>query len=194
MLIAISGSQGSGKTTLLSEIKQQEYIVTERKTSRSILEEWGYTLEQVTNNFDLLIKFQEEILNRKYFDELMTIKNNPNKIIFTERTFADVFIYAAFSGGKDNANSDWIDDYFKRCLRYNQIYDMVYYLSGGYFMVKNDGVRGINAHYSKMIDMCMKQYTIDMTHPSKLNIINNPNLIERVELILNQVSYKEQNK
>jgi len=44
MLIAISGSQGCGKSTVLKELKDRGYNVTERKTARSILNDWGVTL------------------------------------------------------------------------------------------------------------------------------------------------------
>ena len=69
MLFAISGSQGSGKTTVINELKNRGFPVVERKTSRSILEEWGVTLSDVNNDRPLTVKFQDEILKRKREDE-----------------------------------------------------------------------------------------------------------------------------
>lgn len=188
MLIAISGSQGSGKSTLLNYLKNLGYIVIERKTSRSVLNDFGIELSDVTNNSELLIKYQNEILKRKFEDEYETIDKNPDELIFTERTYADLFTYTIFSGGKDNKNSEWINEYYKKCLHYQQIYNLVYYINGGFFNIENDGVRSVNYHYGKMTDLCMKQYTIEMTHPSKFNIINTPNIEERITLITNQIN------
>ena len=69
MLVAICGSQGSGKSTTLEEIKKLGFNVVERKTSRSILEDWDVTLEQVNNDQELTYKFQDEITKRKLEDE-----------------------------------------------------------------------------------------------------------------------------
>lgn len=187
MLIAVSGSQGSGKSTVLKALKEQNHIVVERKTSRSILSEWGKTLSEVNNNFDLLIKFQEEIIQRKIFDEQEVVLKNPGKLVFTERTFADVFVYTMFACGKDNEYSQWIDEYYRRCLKFQQSYDLVFYLTGGLFRIENDGVRGVNMHYGKMVDICMLDYTNKMTHQSKFNVVNTTSHDDRVCTIINQV-------
>lgn len=181
MLVAISGSQGSGKSTILSQIKEKGFRTIERKTSRSILSDWGVTLEEVNNNSELTIKFQEEITKRKFDDELAAIKSGD--LFFTERTHADLFTYALVSLGKDNNYSDWLDEYYHTCMRYNQYYGAVYYLRAGHFNIEHDGTRGSNMHYSRMVDLTMLDITQQMVHTSKLTVVETPDLSQRVNII-----------
>lgn len=184
MLFAVSGSQSSGKTTVLNLLKQHGYNIIERKTSRSILEEWGITLREVNNNQDLTIKFQEEIIKRKFEDEKHAVESSD--IWFTERTFADLFTYALISLGKDNEFSEWLNDYFKKCKNYCKIYRSVFYLKAGVFAPVHDGVRGSNIHYSKMVDLVMYDFTRQMFPPCDSSIVDTIELVtpqERVEYI-----------
>lgn len=181
MLIAISGSQGSGKTTIIDEIKKQGFLVIERKTSRSILSDWGVTLQEVNNDPALTIKFQEEITKRKFEDEIAAVCDS--RLWFTERTHADLFTYALVSLGKDNSYSDWLNDYYRTCMRYNQEYAGVYYLRAGRFNIEHDGTRGSNMHYSRMVDLTMLDITQQMVHTSKLTVIETPDLSQRVNII-----------
>jgi predicted ATPase len=181
MLVAISGSQGSGKTTVLNKLEQQGAQTIARKTSRSILTEWGVTLHQVNNDHDLTIKFQEEIIKRKYEDE-QNAKYDTG-VWYTERTFADLFTYSLISLGKDNEYSDWLNGYYMRCMFYQQSYWKVFLLPAGYFAPEHDGVRGSNVHYSNMVDITLQEYTKRMTHPSKLSTITTPVLDERIAVI-----------
>jgi predicted ATPase len=155
MLFAISGSQGSGKTTVINELKKRGYPIVERKTSRSILEEWGVTLSQVNNDRDLTIRFQDRILTRKMEDEREAVED-VSRIWFTERTYADLFTYALIAIGKDNEYSDWVDEYFKDCAAQQCNYNANFYLPSGRFQLEHDGVRGSNQHYSRMVDITMK--------------------------------------
>lgn len=186
MLIAISGSQGSGKSTIISKIKEMGFNVIERKTSRSILSDWGVTLQEVNNNPELTTKFQEEITKRKYEDEMCAINND--HLWFTERTHADLFTYALVSLGKDNQYSDWLNDYYTTCMKHNQAYDGVYYLRAGRFNIEHDGTRGSNMHYSRMVDLTMLDITQQMVHNSKLSVIETPDLTQRVNIITIQSS------
>ncbi len=181
MLIAVSGSQGSGKTTLLNELKKRGNNIIERKTSRSILSDWGVTLQQVNNDHDLTIKFQEEILSRKYYDE-----RGPDlsrEVWFTERSYADLFTYALVSLGKDNSYSDWLSDYYRRCAKLQKMYGSVIYLQGGLFAVEHDGVRGSNPHYSRMVDLVMEDISCKMTAPLPLVVLAMPDIGERIKQI-----------
>jgi energy-coupling factor transporter ATP-binding protein EcfA2 len=195
MLVAISGSQGSGKSTILRKLKEAGYPTIQRKTSRSILEDWGVTLQQVNNDPDLTIKFQEEITKRKAQDELEEREWNmsnasihePHQLVFTERTHADLFTYALVSLGKDNSYSDWLNQYYITCMEYCQVYDHVYYLRAGRFNIEHDGVRGANQHYSRMVDLTMLDTTQQMILSSKLTIIETPDLTQRVNMILTQM-------
>lgn len=160
MLVAIYGSQGSGKSTTLDILKQNGCNVIERKTSRSILEDWNVSLQEVNATPDLTIRFQDEITKRKYNDEAQYI--DCEEIWFTERTHTDLFVYALASIGKDNQYSDWMDHYYDTCKKYNESYSMVFQLPHGVFDVVADGVRGNNRHYAKTIDLMMSHFQMDM--------------------------------
>ncbi len=128
MLFAISGSQGSGKSTVIQTLKQKGFPIVKRKTSRSILDEWGVTLSQVNNDREITVKFQDEILDRKIADD-RAASEDISRIYFTERTLADFFTYALIAIGKDNEYSDWVNDYFKRCCDAQLMYSHNFYLN-----------------------------------------------------------------
>jgi predicted ATPase len=182
MLIAIGSSQGAGKTTLLNELKKNNYNIIERKTSRSILSDWGVTLSQVNNDHKLTIEFQDEIIRRKYQDEMEAIESSD--LWFTERSYADLFVYSVVSLGKDNVFSVWLNSYYDQCKSLQEHYYHVCYLTAGHFVVEHDGVRGSNQHYSRMIDVTMLDFTKQLTDRNKLSIINTVNLDDRVKSIL----------
>jgi len=179
MLVAISGSQGSGKSTVLNKLEEMGHNVVSRKTSRSILTDWGVTLQEVNNNHELTVKFQDEILQRKRLDELPY--ENDKELWFTERTFADLFTYAVITLGKDNEYSDYIDRYFEACKKCQQLYSRVFYIEGGMFEVEHDGVRGSNQFYSIMADVSMRKFTWMMT--SKFTPITLSHIDDRVDFI-----------
>lgn len=161
MLFAISGSQGSGKSTTIESLYKEGFPIVQRKTSRSILEEWGVTLSEVNNDRPLTIKFQDEILKRKFEDEREAALSR-SEICFTERTYADLFAYALIAIGKDNEYSDWINDYYERCQRYQSSYKHIFFLPQGKFNLEADGVRGANKHYSKLVDTAIINITKQM--------------------------------
>jgi nicotinamide riboside kinase len=176
-LVAISGSQGTGKSTLIDALP---YNKITRKTSRSVLSDWGVTLSQVNNDRPLTIKFQDEILKRKQEDEAIG-RDSPDLYV-TERTYADLFVYALVAIGKDNEYSDWLDEYYDRCKEAQHKYMEVFYLTGGHFRPVYDGVRGVNEHYSWMVDACMSEYTRRMSG-REYNMIDTPDLAERVQTV-----------
>lgn len=184
MLVAISGSQGAGKTTVINKLKEKGFKVIERKTSRSILEDWGVSLSDVNNNPELTLKFQKEIIIRKHADELAA-QAHPADIVITERTYIDLATYSLVALGKDNHHSDWLNSYIASCAAYQQSYDLVFYLKAGHFSIEHDGVRGSNAHYSRMVDLTMMDMTQQHTLPSKLIVIDSPILDQRVATIAN---------
>lgn len=160
MLISISGSQGTGKSTLINALP---YKCITRKTSRSILSDWGVTLSDVNNDRSLTIRFQDEILARKIADERDAATSSD--LYITERTFADLFVYALVAIGKDNEHSDWLDQYHSKCVQAQRSYMGVFFLTGGHFDPVDDGVRAINKHYSNMVDVMLEQYTQSMSAP-----------------------------
>jgi len=184
MLVTVSGSQGSGKSTILHKLKELGYNIIERKTSRSILADWGVTLQEVNNDSELTLRFQEEISDRKFQDERDAIVSKD--LWFTERTHADLFTYALVSLGKDNQHSEWLNKYYHQCMKYNQWYAASFYLRAGHFNIEHDGTRGSNVHYSRMVDLTMLDITQQMVHTSKLTIIETPDLEQRVNIITMQ--------
>ncbi len=181
MLVAISGSQGSGKSTIVNLLAEQGHNVIERKTSRSILSEWGVSLQEVNNNAELTTRFQDEISHRKFQDERAAIESSD--LWFTERTHADLFTYALVSLGKDNDYSSWLDDYYTQCMKYNQVYTSVFYLRAGKFNIEHDGTRGSGVHYSRMVDLVMLDTTQQMVQAGKLTVVETPDLSQRVNMI-----------
>lgn len=199
MLFAISGSQGSGKTTVINALKERGFPIVERKTSRSIMDEWGVTLSEVNNDRDLTIKFQDRILTRKIEDEKEAAAD-VSRIWFTERTYADLFTYALIAIGKDNEYSDWVDEYFKNCAAQQATYNANFYLPSGRFQLEHDGVRGSNQHYSRMVDITMKDVLSRMTDHAGYDYdtcksngtitveVDRRDVDGRVEQILNHIS------
>jgi len=187
MLVAISGSQGSGKSTILQKLKELGYYTVERKTSRSILSDWGMSLAEINNDSELTVKFQDEITNRKFQDEMTARKSD--QLYFTERTYADFFTYALVSLGKDNTYGEWLDKYYNTCMTYSQQFDLVYYLRAGHFDVEHDGTRGSNVYYSRMVDLTMLDFTQQMITNDKLSIIDTPDLEQRISIITSQVGH-----
>lgn len=184
MLISVSGSQSSGKSSTLKAITDMGFPVVQRKTSRSILQEWNITLDDVNRNPTLAIKFQEEIITRKYNDELAFSEQYPDTLVFTERTYADLFAYTMASMGAQNEYCDWINHYFDRCLQLQQSYSHVFYLKP--IGVTPDGVRSENIHFAQMIDLIMLNYTEQMTLSSKLDVINQSTVANRANQIVSK--------
>lgn len=181
MLISASGSQGSGKTTVIAKLAELGYGTVTRKTSRSILADWGYTLDQVNENNELTCKFQDEILKRKIDDDQTAASKGG--VVFTERSFADLWTYALVAMGHNNSYSDWLDEYYRKCMAAQQIYDKVYYLRAGHFKPEHDGVRGSNRHYSRMVDLTMVDYFSQMTQPTRQCVIDTPNFEDRIAIL-----------
>jgi hypothetical protein len=168
----------------LNKIKDLGFDVLERKTSRSILQDWGITLDQINKDPKLTLEFQQEIITRKFQDELNANILADNQPVFFERTYADLMAYFLISSGKDNEYSGVINDYYKQCITNQQIYSKVFYLKAGHFVPEHDGVRGANVHYSRMADLVMLDLTTQMTPSDKLTVIDTPCLEQRLNIIL----------
>lgn len=186
MLFAVSGSQGSGKSTVIQRLKELDYKVIERKTSRSILDDWGVTLSEVNNNRELTVKFQMEILARKMQDEKHAVTSN--EIWFTERSYLDLFVYALIAIGKDNEYSQWITHYYNSCKAAQKSYREIYYIPGGQFNVEYDGVRGVNPLYADMVDSLIERHLIKCD-PTRYKPINIADIDQRVAIIEENVRY-----
>lgn len=158
MLFAVTGPGGSGKSTTIAHLHNNHgYKVIERKTSRSIVSDWGVTIAEINSDPELTRKFQYEILERKLADEQAA--HESDEVWITERTTADLFVYATYSIGRLNEQSDFLNEYYKQCLAAMDRYVGVIYLRGGQFPVVNDNVRSANEHYTKMTDESMYALT-----------------------------------
>ncbi len=180
MIFAVSGSQGCGKTTVLNELKERGYDVVDRKAARSILDDWNVSLDEVNADLDLKMKFQEELFQRKVSDDLNHV--DEDKIWFTERTFVDLFGYTVMNIGQYNQCDKWLNDYHFVIQKAQNHLDGVFYLMGGLFQVREDGVRSVNEHYSTAIDLTFQHFTRTMTS-APLYEIDVVDLKERVDFI-----------
>jgi predicted ATPase len=185
MLVAISGSQGTGKTTILNELRERGCNVVERKTARSILNDWGVTLDTVNSDSELKQAFQMELVQRKYADEVELALSE--ELYFTERTFADLFTYSLIAFGQYNQYDQWLDDYYNICKEHSQNYMLVFYVESKFsHNIESDGVRSTNQHYSRMIDTVMLDVTKSMIHQDKLWMLSMKDLEQRVSYVLNK--------
>lgn len=190
MLISIAGSQGSGKSTVLKELRTAGFNIIERKTARSIINEWGVTLDAINQDQDLKMAFQMELVDRKFKDEIELAYSD--ELFFTERTFADLFTYALIAFGQYNQYDDWIDTYYKTCKDASNNYTHVYYLQAKFsHNIESDGVRSTNEHYSRMVDVIMLDVTRSMVAPEKLIIVNDSDIDARVEEVISRINIKE---
>lgn len=178
-LIAVSGTQGQGKSTVLASLSEMGFDVVVQKTSRQILADWGLSLPEVNKDPELKKKFQEECISRhhEYNEEAMS----SDKIFFTERSYADIFVYTVLSIGPYNEYSEWLNSYYEKCKEGQRTYTSVIYLTGINGETKNDGVRSINQHFVNFVDMALQYYLKDFG--TEVRNINSPNHQKRIELI-----------
>ena len=189
-MIAISASQGQGKTSVLNSLRDLGYFVSTQKTSREILTSWNYTLEEVNSFPKLNANFQTEMLKRHHGNDILHIHNEfiyNEGHVFQERSYADIMAYTMMSMGSYNTYSDYIDDYYEKCKKYQSYYSCVIYLTGreGY-IPEADGVRSINKQYAKCVDILIKQYIQEFDIGNVL-YINSPDHNERIRLITEHI-------
>jgi len=191
MLIAISGSQGVGKTTIINELIKQSSnrFRIERKTSRSILQDWDVSLADVNADPMLTLKFQDEILQRKIYDDQPT-QHGVDDIWFTERTPIDLLGYATVQLGSINTHSTWLDQYAEQCINFvnsSNTYSHIFFLTAGHFLVSHDGVRGSNQYYSTLVDAAMFKFHTKYVNPQLLTVIDSSNAEDRLNQINNKI-------
>lgn len=184
MIIGISSSQGQGKSTIISSLHERGYNVIQSHTSRKILDEWGISLPEIESNTKLRVKFQEEVFLRHY--ELIRKYNERNGVYIIERTFLDIFSYTLISLGLYNEFSSWLDEYYHKCKNAQSLFSLTFVLNGLNIQdpEKNDGVRSINQHFSKLVHGAIVQSAESMIDDEKKIIeIYSPDHEERLENI-----------
>ncbi|MGI0075891.1 MAG: AAA family ATPase [Nitrosopumilaceae archaeon] len=189
MLIPVSGVQGSGKTTVINTLSEQGFLTPYKPSSKSIartiMEDWGVTLAQINADKELQKKFQDENIQRKYKLEL-GFYGIPQRVYFVERSFADLFAYALIVLGMHNEDSKWLNEYYEKCMEYQQIYSHVFFLKVGYYIdLMHDGVRGSNMHYIHLVDMVTHDITKQITLGNRITTIDSPSMDQRVMIIKN---------
>lgn len=189
MLQAISGCQGSGKTTIINTLKEQGFLnipqPTGKSIARTIMEEWGVTLPEINSDKELQKRFQDENIIRKFNLESGLYLDTPN-VYFVERSFADLFAYALIVLGMHNEDSKWLNEYYEKCMEYQQIYSHVFFLKVGYYIdLMHDGIRGSNMHYIHLVDLITHDITRQITPGNKITIIDSPSMDQRISIIKN---------
>lgn len=185
MLYSISGAQGSGKSTVINSLKNNGCRAVERKSARSVLTDNNWTLSDVYSDHEKMKVFQMEVLKRKIADDEKFYSST--ELVFTERSYADVFTYTAMILGSENKNSSWLDEYYERCVEENNKYAGIFFLTSGHFNVEDDGVRGYNNHYGTMISASIHKFLEEMS-PDKLTDIHIQDNGQRVRHILSRIA------
>lgn len=193
MLVSICGSQGSGKTTLIDNIvSKYNFPCVDRKTARSILNDWSMSLAEIYQDDELICDFQTELVHRKWLDEQYDMTSN--RIAITERSFMDLFTYAVSLLGNNPQYNKWLDDYYELCNKYQQSYHQVFYLLRSDFDPVDDGVRPTNKFFANMIDGYL-QYNTKLSSPDVIFVNNNADTVDliynTIQQSLVQVSHDE---
>lgn len=179
-LVIISGSQGQGKSTVLTSLAERGFNIVTHKTSRLILDEWNVTLNEVNKDLELKKRYQNEVLIRHHQNNIAALESDD--LYFSERSYADIFTYTLFSLGPFNEYSVWLDEYYEKCKAGQQGYEAVIRLSGRTSNVDNDGVRSVNQHFTKSVDIVLQHYLEDFGG-TVLNV-DTPDHDERISIIL----------
>lgn len=124
-VVGISGSQGAGKSSLLSALITQGHHVDAFKVSRAVQSQLGWTsLDRVTESFEVMARFQDEVFNQKLLNDI-TLKDSDKPVIFTERTFGDIYAYTRLWTDKlvtqrrvkAIAASTFLFNFHKKCVK-----------------------------------------------------------------------------
>lgn len=130
-VIGLSGPQGGGKTTLLNGLKTKEIFVDDFKVSRAVQAELGWaSLENVLNDVNTMMQFQEKIRDTKYQREKLNQAREDVPFILTERTFADIAAYTQLWAWELADSGKWsVSDamaftmpFVETCAQYQSVY------------------------------------------------------------------------
>lgn len=171
MILTISGSQGQGKSTVLTSLEQLGYGVVPNKTARTILSDWGVSLEAVYSDKPLTVKFHEEII--KKHEQLCQPHYNSDEIVLIERSYADIFSYALAVLGPFNEYSSWLNDFHEKCCVLQSNFAGAFYLTGRTYTPQADGVRSTNIHFAKNIDDSIYRSLVDFKNKYSTHMLFN---------------------
>lgn len=158
LFIAFTGPASSGKTTLvnhLSDIFSLNYnVYTVNEIVRSVLKEWGLTLEELLAKPNEFYKFQSECLTRQIETENQLLQSDYD-IVLLDRSVHDYFVYAALG-----LPPHMYDKYRQQFKDVTSNYDMLIYCEPLEFV--DDGIRTriyIERGEIGLFQMMVKPYT-----------------------------------
>lgn len=173
MIIGISGAQGQGKSTLIrfalnqGELGGYPYVNMGLQTARGILKDWGYTLDEINGYMPLKLRYQDELFKRHF--EALSAVSDGHSCVLVERSFADIYTYALASVGPFSTHNEWLMEYYEKCRKAQRdIFTSVIFLSGREYNPENDGVRSTNPQFSQMVDLLIRQYTMEFSEDNAI--------------------------
>jgi predicted ATPase len=122
MIIGLSGAQGGGKSSLLAELQRRGHSVDQFRVSRAVQASLGWdSLERVMDDPHQMMVFQEEVFRQKLKNDSALVSSSD--VILTERTFADVYAYAALWVNNflqqdllsRQRGTLWLNNFFENC-------------------------------------------------------------------------------
>lgn len=166
MIITISSAQGQGKTTFMNDIKETSRFsskieVYPVKTARTILSGMGVSLDKIYADPELLIRFQQEILDRHA--QIFEYQHD-KKILLVERGFLDIAVFSVMNLGRINAFSNWLDAHVTKCCALDSKTTTLY-LPMFIQNVANDNVRPYNMWYNSAFNCVLVDYIETIGNP-----------------------------
>lgn len=100
MIYGVSGPAGAGKSTMLQAMKQLAdpyLVIDDYKVSRDVQARMGFeSLADATATYDKMVNFQRMVYLLKFDHEQRLKERHYGQVMFTERTFADIYAYTHY--------------------------------------------------------------------------------------------------
>jgi nicotinamide riboside kinase len=147
MKIALVGASSTGKSTLASLLSRKYSMPLIREQARVVLAEMGMTLSEIRVDPELIIRFQNTVLEYQIASELECADSG---FISDRSVFDNLTLYLRHCP----LTPERIDYYRGTILdHYSEYpYDYLIFLRPGEFPVKDDGVRTPDPFYQAQVD------------------------------------------
>lgn len=134
-VIGFSGAHSTGKSTVINCIatSTNSLILSDTfQVSRTVQEELGLTLDEITSDIELMKPFQSKLLSVKAIHDLSLRDSINPGFICVDRTPADMYAYAKIwienhPLGSLTKNQEWLEDYKVSCAAQMSIYSCIAY-------------------------------------------------------------------